>query len=178
MSTDVVVLNGGSSSGKSSIARALQGLLPTPFLTFGVDTLIQAVPPALSQDAAGIVVTSDGNVLPGAAFRRLENAWYRGLAAIARAGIGIVLDEVFLGAAASQLRVRTAFQGLQVLWVGVRCSPVLATSREAARRDRVTGMAAGQADSVHVGVEYDLQVDTSVRSAEDCGRLIAGRVDA
>ncbi len=37
--TQVIVLNGGSSAGKSSIARALQDILPGLWLTFGeVDT--------------------------------------------------------------------------------------------------------------------------------------------
>jgi chloramphenicol 3-O phosphotransferase len=43
--TQIVVLNGGSSAGKSSIARALQLTLPAPpWLTFGVDALIDALP--------------------------------------------------------------------------------------------------------------------------------------
>ena len=40
------MLNGGSSSGKSGIARCLQAVLPDPWLVFGVDTLIQAMPAA------------------------------------------------------------------------------------------------------------------------------------
>src|SRR4029079_8988236 len=33
--TQVIVLNGGSSSGKSGIARCLQAILPDPWLAFG-----------------------------------------------------------------------------------------------------------------------------------------------
>jgi len=40
----VIVLNGGSSSGKSGIARCLQAVLPDPWLTFGTDTLVDALP--------------------------------------------------------------------------------------------------------------------------------------
>jgi chloramphenicol 3-O phosphotransferase len=42
--TQVIVLNGGSSSGKSGIARCLQAVLPDPWLVFGVDSLIDAMP--------------------------------------------------------------------------------------------------------------------------------------
>lgn len=109
---DVVVLNGGSSSGKSTIARALQAQLPIPFLTFSVDDLIEAMPRAMSEeDSAGIVFTADGGVVPGPEFRRLEVSWNPGLAAIAGSGTGVILDDVFLGAAASQQRVREAFMG-------------------------------------------------------------------
>lgn len=175
--TDVVVLNGGSSSGKSTVARALQAQLSTPFLAFSVDDLIEAMPPAMSgDDAAGIVITSDGRVLPGPEFRRLQASWNRGLAAIARSGSGVILDDVFLGGAASQQRVREAFAGLQILWVGVQCDPQVAAAREAARGDRPAGMAASQAELVHLGVEYDLEIDSSHTSPAECARLIAARV--
>jgi chloramphenicol 3-O phosphotransferase len=44
LATRVIVLNGGSSSGKSSIARVLLELLPGLWLTFGVDAFIDALP--------------------------------------------------------------------------------------------------------------------------------------
>jgi chloramphenicol 3-O phosphotransferase len=42
--------------------------------------------------------------------------------------------------------------------------------------DRVTGMAASQAELVHRGVAYDVQVDTTHTEALECARVIAGRV--
>jgi chloramphenicol 3-O phosphotransferase len=39
-------------------------------------------------------------------------------------------------------------------------------------------MAAGQAELVHQGVVYDLEVDSSRAQALDCARLIAARVRA
>lgn len=65
---------------------------------------------------------------------------------------------------------------LPVLWVGVRCDSVVAAGRETARGDRVGGMAATQADVVHRGVVYDLEVDTTHAEALDCARTIAARV--
>jgi chloramphenicol 3-O-phosphotransferase len=43
----VIVLNGGSSSGKSGIARCLQAILPDPWLAFGTDTLVEAMPASM-----------------------------------------------------------------------------------------------------------------------------------
>jgi len=54
----VIVVNGASSSGK--IAVEPQGLLPRPFLAFGVDTLVASLPPASSTHTPGIVFGSDG----------------------------------------------------------------------------------------------------------------------
>jgi chloramphenicol 3-O phosphotransferase len=175
VATQVIVLNGGSSSGKSGIARCLQAVLPDPWLTFGVDTLIRAMPGSGQEPAAGIEFAPDGEVIVGPGFRSLEAAWIEGVAAMARAGARIVVDEVFLGGAASQQRWAKALDGLGVLWVGVRCDSAVAAGREIARGDRVTGMAAAQADVVHQGVGYDLEVDTTRTEALDCARRIAAR---
>jgi len=170
------VLNGASSSGKTGIARCLQAVLPEPWLAVGVDTLIQAMPVSLQASAAGIAVAADGEVRVGPAFRTLEAAWIAGIAAMARAGARIIVDEVFLGGAASQQRWQEALDPLPVLWVGVRCEPAVAAGRELARGDRVAGMAASQAGVVHQGVVYDLQVDTTHTEALECARAIAARV--
>jgi len=54
VTTQVIVLTGGSSSGKSGIARCLQAVLPAPWLSVGVGTLIQAMPVPLQATAGGI----------------------------------------------------------------------------------------------------------------------------
>jgi len=170
--TRVIVLNGGSSSGKSGIARCLQAVLPEPWLALGVDTFIALMPPS----NAGIEFGPDGEVIVGPEFGRLESAWLQGIAAMVRAGARVILDEVFLGGAASQERLAKALDGLPVLWVGVRCDATVAAGREVARGDRVVGMARSQADVVHQGVHYDLEVDTTHTESMECARAIAARV--
>jgi chloramphenicol 3-O phosphotransferase len=171
----MIVLNGGSSSGKSGIARCLQAVLPDPWLVLGVDTLIQAMPASMRASDAGIEFAPDGEVIVGPEFRTLETAWIEGVAAMACAGARVIADEVFLGGAASQQRWQTALGGLDVLWVGVRCQSAVAAGRELARGDRVTGMATSQADVVHRGVVYDLEVDTTHVESVECARIIAAR---
>lgn len=173
-SAQVIVLNGGSSSGKSSIARCLQAVLDEPWLTFGVDTLVEAAP----RTPSVIEFTDDGRVKVGPAFRELEDAWMQGIASMARAGARIVLDEVFLGGGAAQQRWLSVFDGLCVLWVGVRCDPAVAAERETARGDRVPGMATSQAASVHIGMAYDLEVDTTRTPPQECARVIAAHAEA
>ncbi|MFF3564915.1 chloramphenicol phosphotransferase CPT [Streptomyces sp. NPDC002574] len=179
MAPRVIVLNGGSSSGKSGIARCLQALLlPDTWLTFGVDTLIEGMPAAMraSDSGLGIAFGADGEVTVGAGFRALDEAWARGIGEMARSGARVIVDEVFLGGAASQDRWRRALDGLDVLWVGVRCDPGVAAGRETARGDRVPGMAVAQAGLVHRRVIYDLEVDTTDTESMDCARTIAARV--
>ncbi|WP_425264034.1 phosphotransferase-like protein, partial [Vibrio parahaemolyticus] len=44
ISMDVIILNGASSSGKSSIAKELQSILPRNYLHIGIDTFISMMP--------------------------------------------------------------------------------------------------------------------------------------
>jgi len=191
--TPVVVLNGGSSSGKTSIARCLQRLLGPTWMTLGDDDLVRALPGGDEVDdlirgrpegggpvgaAGSIEFGPDGSVTVGEDFRRAETSWYAGLTAIGRCGTGLILDEVFLGGGLSQQRLAAALTDLRVVWVGVRCDPEVAAGRERGRLDRVGGMARLQAARVHEGVAYDLVVDTTAASAADCARLIASHLGA
>jgi len=170
------MLNGGSSSGKSGIARCLQAILPDPWLAVGDDALIQAMPASMQASETGIEFAAGGAVNVGPEFRALEAAWMEGVAATARAGARVIVDEIFLGGAASQRRWQKALAGLDVLWVAVRCDSAVAAGRELARGDRVLGMAVSQAEVVHQGVAYDLEVDTTHTEALACARVIAAHI--
>ena len=101
MRPGVVVLNGGSSSGKSSIAACLQRRLKGTWLTLGIDDLIRALSDGPSDMTAGgtLEFSSDGSIVVSAAFRRAETGWYEGLGAMARIGTPLIIDEVFLDGA-------------------------------------------------------------------------------
>jgi len=66
------VLNGGSSSGKSGIARCLQAILPDPWLAVGDDMLIEAMPASMQASEAGIEFAADGTVSVGPEYRALR----------------------------------------------------------------------------------------------------------
>jgi chloramphenicol 3-O phosphotransferase len=176
VSTRVIVLNGTSSSGKTTLARALQGMLPAPWLLLGIDDLIRAMPNEGLEDGSLLHIGETGRVEVGPGWLDLETSWYVGVAAIAARGTGVIVDEVFLAGHESHARLRTAFGGLEVLWVGVTCDLHVARAREALRPDRVPGMAEFQAAVVHEGVAYDMTVDTSHTSPESCAATILSRV--
>ncbi|NKE58735.1 chloramphenicol phosphotransferase CPT [Lentzea sp. PSKA42] len=172
----MIVLNGGSSSGKSGIARCLQAVLPEAWLAIGVDTLIDVMPARLRLGSEGIGFAADGEVTVGVEFRLLEDAWMEGVAAMVRAGARVIVDDVFLGGPESRQRWEKVLDGLDVLWVGVRCDAAVAAGRELARGDRVSGMAEVQADLVHRGMTYDVEVDTARAEAIECAKAIAERI--
>lgn len=172
----MIILNGGSSSGKSGIVRCLQDVLPDPWLTFGCDSFVDALPAKMQASDDGIAFAEDGGVSVGADFLALEAAWREGVVAMVHAGARVIIDDVFLGGADSQRRWRKALDGLPALWVGVRCEAAVASGRELVRGDRVHGMAASQATVVHEGVSYDLEVDTTHTESLVCARTIATHV--
>lgn len=155
----VLVLNGGSSSGKSSLARALQEVLDDVWLRLGVDTLVDAAPPRLLEPG-GLEFGADGRVSVGAAFTAVERQWMAGIAAMATAGAHVLVEDNFVSGPVSQQGWLAALHGTTVGWVGVRCAADVAATREAARGDRTAGMAAQQAELVHIGISYDVEVDT------------------
>jgi chloramphenicol 3-O phosphotransferase len=175
VAVDVIVLNGGSSSGKSSLAPYLQRQLPGIWLVLGVDDLIRALSFGPHDTTAGgsLGFGPDGSISVGDKFRRAESAWRSGVGAIARAGIGVIFDEVFLDGGESQARLAESIRDLRVVWVGVRCEPEVAQAREFERGDRNPGMAQDQSLRVHEGVRYDFVVDTTTRGPEECANDIA-----
>jgi chloramphenicol 3-O phosphotransferase len=189
---EVIVLNGASSSGKSTLAVALQDILDETWLIFGIDTLISAIPIkllAMHEEATigarprahevregGIAFDADGDITVGPEFQRLEAAWLEGLASIAATGTRLILDEVFLDGALSQDRLRKSLVGRTVAWIGVTCDADLAMRRERDRGDRVVGQFERQAERAHEGVHYDLVVDTSVRPPDEIAQQIAEHV--
>jgi chloramphenicol 3-O phosphotransferase len=143
-----------------------------------VDDLIRALSYCPTDTTAGgsLGFRPDGSITVSDKFRRAESAWRNGMAVIATAGIGVILDDVFLDGGESQVRLAASIQGLTAVWVGVRCEPEVAEARELRRGDRVQGQARDQALRVHEGVRYDLVVDTTMRSPNACAREITDYV--
>ncbi len=112
----------------------------------------------------------------GPEFYATQAAWYAGIAAMARAGVGIIMDEVFLDGEGSQDNLRKALAGLRVAWVGVRCDADVAEARERDRGDRTPGLARDQATRVHAGTAYDLIVDTTRSSPSQCAQAVIERL--
>ncbi|WP_208092728.1 phosphotransferase-like protein [Blastococcus xanthinilyticus] len=167
----VLVLNGGSSSGKSSVARELQTVLDGVWLRLGVDTLVGALPPALLA-GDGLLLGDGGAVGVGDGFVAVEDLWMGGVARMAELGARILVEDNFVSGPSAQERWRGALARVPVGWIGVHCDPVTAADRERRRGDRTSGMALAQARAVHTGIRYDLEVDTTTEPAV----AVAGRI--
>lgn len=168
----IVLLNGASSSGKSSLVAALQRTLAEPYLEGGIDKFIFMLPRRylnrpLWDDVLGLAAEA------GPLGHQLVGGMHRAIAALSRSGLNVVADHVLVEPAwvADCARV---FDGLPAFLIGVRCPLELLIEREAARKDRTLGQAAAQFERVHRHGMYDMEVDTSEDSAEECAAHIQG----
>lgn len=78
----VIVMNGGSSSGKTSVAMSLQKQLRSGWLRLNVDTLIDSLGP---EQCSAWLPIADGIVFVTPQFTAIEDAWMSGVARMARA---------------------------------------------------------------------------------------------
>jgi chloramphenicol 3-O phosphotransferase len=168
----VVVLNGASSSGKTSIARALPPMLRVPTERVSVDAPLSLLPRSLADAFAGTsrwakavaTVVSLGVVWPnvvaaiGAGLRRAE----RGQVAIVDVVVTNAVPPAFI-----QQSI-----GPRGLIVAVRCSLDELERREHRRPTR-RGLAARQFPTVHEHLEYDVSVDTTDTTVEACAGTVA-----
>ena len=177
----IVILNGTPRSGKSSIATAIQNTFDGVWMNLGVDRFKQMTPERY-QPGIGL--------RPGGERPDLEplivilyHAMYKAIAQHSRLGLNVVVDvghhdaysipRGILPNCAQQLK------GLPVLFVGVRCPlEVIMQRRHAtwhvdnAGGDTVPKAVSLWQQAVHVPGIYDLEVDTSVLSSEECADAI------
>ncbi len=81
----VMILNGGSSAGKTTLGRSLQSALSDAWLLLGIDLLIWTLPPRLINNADGLSV-HEGIIVRGELFMSLYAGFQSAVAALAAAG--------------------------------------------------------------------------------------------
>lgn len=157
----VVLLNGAPSVGKSSTARALQGLLAEPHYYLGLDEYRRGY-------LDSVWLADDG-----AMFRRMVEPFLRNLATLARAGHDVIAESM-LTPDTETLYV-DGFPDLEVVFVGLECRLDVAKAREASRGDRRKGpmnLDHPLLETLHEHGCYDVCVDTSELTPGEVARKI------
>jgi chloramphenicol 3-O phosphotransferase len=185
-SGQIIILNGAPRSGKSSIVAAIQNTFEGVWMNLGVDNFMQMTP---AKYLPGI------GLRPGGERQDLESliqilyrGLYDGIAAHSRLGLQVVVDVGHHDGYAIPRNIlpdcARRLAGLPVLFVGVRCPIEIIMERR-----RATGWAADRPidapiprpvrlcqEQVHIPGIYDLEVDTSVLSPEECAAAIRQRL--
>lgn len=176
-----IVLNGTSSAGKTSLARAVQKLASIPILHIQMDAFLDMQPPRLDNHPDGFVFRSVEHADPpevsietGPYGARLLDGMRRSVAALADAGLDVIVDDVWLGGGE-----REAYDALmpahKVWFVGVYTSLEACEGREKSRGDRDIGLARWQFGRVHHNTRYDLEVDATHSAPVDIAQIVVDR---
>ena len=187
----VVVLNGASSAGKSTIVRrvvAMRAAAGECWIHVSLDDFNAKLPPQWldvvtftgpnASDGMRFEPSPDGlRVVVGDVGRRLFRAYRRSVALWAHQGFDVLVDEVAFDEDAAQ-DWSVALAGLRVSWVGLRCDPDVAEARERARGDRTVGLARGLSAVVHRHVEYDLELDSTATDPATLAARLDDHIEA
>jgi chloramphenicol 3-O phosphotransferase len=175
MSGRVLLLHGTSSSGKTTVARAVQAHSDEPWLRLGIDVFWNAIDERWMEHgpraADGFQWQDDATIVPGPVGQRLARGMRAAVAACARCDNNVLVDDVFIDRDWLD-GWRADLDGLEWLLVGVLAPLPVLEERERARGNRIAGEARAQADVVHAGIEYDLTVDTAAQSPDECAAAI------
>jgi chloramphenicol 3-O phosphotransferase len=158
----ILVLNGTSSSGKTSLAKALQASSELQFLHVQLNAFRDMEPAGYFSRAQ-----AEHGPLRVAALCR---AMHAAVAQYAAHGQNVVFDHVLSADAWHYLF--DDFQHETLFLVGVHCPLEELVRRERARGDRDLGLAESQLTRIHEGREYDFAVDTSLASPAECASAL------
>jgi chloramphenicol 3-O phosphotransferase len=189
--SNVILLNGCSSAGKTTLALALQNLLPEPYQHVALDQFRDGMPGRVRglNSPPGDPGASGLNVVPGELNgewvthiqfgdygERVLAAMRRTVATLSELGCNVIVDDLLFKR--DYLEDYAAVLDPQKTWfIGVKCSIEVISEREALRPGRFPGTAKAHFEQVHEhGIDYDLEVDTTAADPAEVAVEIAQRL--
>lgn len=175
----IIYLNGPSSSGKTTLCKALQEAFSEPFLHLGIDKIIGFMPDKLNDWEGGYVEQGFCHVPAldptghpsykihcGPFAKKLTRTLKDIALLLASQQYNLLIDDV----AFDSIEVgqwKEILKNYKVLYVGVVAPLEILEKREKERGDRFLGSARDQYYKVHENVAYDLEIDTHAHSLEE-----------
>lgn len=170
----IIILNGASSSGKTTTLKAVQAQFKEPFLDAGLDRFLWMLPGRylerpLWDDVLGLATEA------GETGHRLVLGMHRAMAELAYAGNNVIADHVLVELSWVNDCARV-LADLPAWLIGVRCPLDVLETRESERGDRTLGQARAQAEIVHRYCLYDFEIDTSILTPAECAAQIRNHI--
>lgn len=175
----VILLNGPSSSGKSTLAQALQEKLETPFLHIGIDKIIEMMPWHLNNWEGGKSEMGFWwkesrdqenhkiyEIQMGPYAKKIRDVYKEVVKTLANNALNIIVDEVAFGNVEMQVW-REKLKDFNTYYIGINSELHTLEEREKVRGDRILGSARHQFYTVHEDIQYDLIINTDKESLED-----------
>jgi len=161
----IFLLNGASSSGKSTLAAALQATLDEPFWHYSIDHLLAARVLPKNRIESGDFLWRDMRPQFFAGF-------HASLPALAAAGNNLVVEHI-VETEEWMNRLTSLLRGHDVFFVGVHCAIDELERRERARGDRRIGEARADFETTHHFCSYDFEVWSTNPVEENSKKIIA-----
>ncbi len=149
----VFVLNGTSSSGKTTLAKELQQQFEEVYLHCSSDMFWNMTPRHIPASSIN--------------FPNLKLAMAQSIKSLALTGHNVVVDTIFLGRQ-SQDDITRSLGNIERITVKIECSLAELNRREQVRGDRKPGLAASQITTAHTDIIYDLTINTDENSPHEC----------
>ena len=172
---EIIILNGTSSAGKTSILIELQKIMNPPYLNAGFDKFIWMLPHRCLKRPLWYEVMGHANKA-GQIGHQLASGMHHAIVALAKAGNNVIADHVLVEQQWLDECVNL-FSDLHAFFIGVKCPLEVVQQRERDRKNRTIGIAKAQYDLVHRHNIYDFEVDTSIATPEECAWKIKKRVE-
>lgn len=156
----IIIVDGASSSGKTSMLRAFAELADQPFAVLSVDGFLPSLP-------AGVFAARAGS---GAGWVAIYRDFFEYVAGHATSERLIV--EVMLRWPEARDELFTQLGRQNLFYVQLYCSLAELERRERERGDRRHGLARSQYEAVYGFDASDLRVDSTTRSPAECARMV------
>lgn len=158
-----LVLNGESSSGKSTLALALRRKLGERSAILAVDDFYRMLSPGCENNWC--------------TFQALNAALFASARELSDSGFSVIVDTVFERQECVEVCRRT-LSAANIYLVRLQCPLDELERRELQRKDRPIGLARSQFERVHSFCAYDVVVDTFCGSPDACASRILSIVIA
>lgn len=182
----IILLNGSSSAGKTTIARMMQQLYREPWQHIALDQFRDGMsdqfrglnsPPGDSGARGLNVVPVERDGEPVTEIRFGDVGWRvlrgmrRSIATFAGEGNHVIVDDLMFEKS-FLLDYLDVLKGLDVTFAGIRCDLKVVNAREATRPGRFPGTATSHFHTVHAHCIYDVEVDTTDSTPRQCAQQI------
>lgn len=174
----IIYLNGPSSSGKTTLSRALQHTFDDLFLHVGIDKIIGWMPEKVNdwtgEAALGYSwkksTDPSGNLIQelqiGPYPEKIAKTFQEVVLTLAKMGHHLIIDDVSFGKKQVD-EWKELLKDFAVLWIGVNAPLFILEQREKERNNRIVGSARGQFHKVHADANYDLEIDTHKETLDE-----------
>lgn len=156
----VIVLNGVSSSGKTTLAKAMQEAFDEPYIRLSIDDFINMMPEKLIKVDLGNTVYKSQTIL------------LQTIKMLSDAGTNVIVDNILLTYFHTLKQYVLLLHDYPILLVKVDCPNHELRRREAERGDRAIGQGERQIDDLEPQNLYDITVNTFINTTAECIELI------